>query len=229
MSDLLVLARDYLDRMANPIHGSAVNEDYALRFARLFERDGFEAALADEIRGLRDKDALTSHGWLWIIRWARSRHIDVSEDLLLDLFEEWSSIPAKCTVVDLATYRSELDPSIFVSFMNLPLSMFPQRFLGRLMRNATTITEEELGLHGDRGRDERRRRMVRLTARAESLLVILIQVATPITLAAARTLVRHQWEGHTQLFEFLQVLASPLDAETRNVWSEQLGLGLSRE
>ena len=87
MSDLLALARDYIDRMANPIHGIAVNEDYALRFARLLEREGFEAALADEIRALTDKEALSSHGWLWIIRWARSRQIDILEDLLLELFE----------------------------------------------------------------------------------------------------------------------------------------------
>jgi hypothetical protein len=60
MSDLLFLARDFIDRMANPTYGAAVNEDHALRFASLLQREGFEELFMREIREVRDRDALTS-------------------------------------------------------------------------------------------------------------------------------------------------------------------------
>ena len=137
MSGLLTLARDYLDRMANPVYGFATNEDYALRFAQLLGTDGFEDRLRNEIQELRDREAFTSNGWLWLIGWARSRRIDLSEDLLLELFWEWSSVPARCAVVDLATYRFEKDLRADVT-----LGDFPNRFLAVIMRDATEISKE---------------------------------------------------------------------------------------
>jgi hypothetical protein len=217
MSNLLTLARDYIDRMANPNYGFATNEDYSLRFAQLLQRDGFEASLREEIKGLRDKEALTSNGWLWLIRWARSRQIDMPEDLLLELFEEWSSVPARCAIVDLATHRSELPQAADVT-----LTDFPDRFLAKVMRGATEVRNVN---EDDRSRTE----SWRLTARAESCLVVFLQVGTPLTLGAASALLRHQWLGHEQLSEYLLVLARTLDAETREVWSKRLGIELSSE
>ena len=217
MSDLLSLARDYLERMANPVYGFAVNEDYSLRFAQLFGREGFEASLREEIKTLRDKEALTSNGWLWLIRWAMARQIEIPEDILEALFEEWSSIPAKCLIVQHATYRAEL-PSI----ANWTLREFPNRFSARIMTSATETTGED-ALEKERYRPER------LTVRAESLLVVFLQVGTPLVLAAASTLLLHPWRGHDTLFEFLLAIASTLDPETRNVWSDQLQVNLSRE
>ncbi len=203
--------------MANPAYGFATNEEYSLRFASLLGTDGFEAALRKEIEGLRDKDALTSNGWLWLIRWARSRQIAMPEELLLELFDEWSSVPARCAIVDLATFRSELQPRA-----NVTLTDFPNRFLAKIMNKATAIPVKDL-------REDVRPDSGRLTAQAESVLVVFLQVGTPLTIAAASALVRHQWQGHEQLFEFLQVLAQTVDAETRGVWSERLNLKLSRE
>jgi hypothetical protein len=221
MSNLLSLARDYIDRMSNPSYGFATNEDYSLRFAQLLGAEEFEASLHKEISGLRDKEALTSNGWLWLIRWARSRQIEMQEDLLVELFEEWSSVPARCAIVDLATYRSELQkPDLTLG--DFPLGNFPDQFLNRIMQGAT---ETRKGQRDDRSRPEPER----LTARVEDVLVVFLQVGSPLTLAAASALLRHRWQGHEQLTEYLRVLASTLDAETRDVWSKQLGVRLSQE
>jgi hypothetical protein len=205
--------------MVNPAYGFATNEDYSLRFANLLGRDGFEGSLREEIQGIRDKEALTSNGWLWLMRWARSRQIAMQEDLLLELFEEWSSVPARCAIVDLATYGFEPQTRSAAT-----VSDFPNRFLARIMNRATEIKREDL-----QGDDRSRPELGRLTARAESVMVVLIQVGTPLTLMAASALVRHQWQGREQLLEFLRALAGTLDRETRDVWSEQLDFGLSRE
>jgi hypothetical protein len=218
MSGLLTLARDYIERMANPVYGFATNEDYSLRFAKLLATEGFEGSLRDEIQGLRDKEALTSNGWRWLIGWARSRRIELPEELLVELFEEWSSVSARCSIVDLATYRAQVEPKA-----NVRLRDFPNQFLASIMRGATEIGEDH-----PRGDDRPGQEPWRLTGRAESVLVVFLQVGTPLTLGAASALLRHQWPGHEQLFEFLRVLATTLDSETRRVWSERLDLELSQ-
>jgi len=222
MSNLLILARDYIDRMANPSYGFAINEDYSLRFAQLLGTEGFDGSLREEITGLRDKDALTSNGWLWLIRWARSRRIEMQETLLLDLFEEWTSVPARCAIVDLVTYRSEFQEAQ----RDFAIGEFPDRFLDQIMIAATAIrnTKENLK-EDDQGRPEAEPR----TARAEAALVVFLQIGTPLTLAAASALLRHRWRGHDQLTDYLLELAGTLDAETRDVWSRQLRITLSRE
>jgi hypothetical protein len=203
--------------MVNPSYGYATNEDYSLRFAQLLTREGFESSLRDEIRASHDADALTSNGWLWLIQWARTRRIEMDEDLLLNLFEEWSSLPARCAIVDLATYNSEFKPR-----PDTQLSEFPHRFLGRLMRGATQTDDLEK-------KDRRSSERLRLTARAESVLLVFLQVGTPLTLAAATALLRYRWQGHDELSEYLSLLAETVDPETRDVWGRQLGIRLSRE
>lgn len=71
MSILLGLARDHLDRMANPAYGSAVNEEYSLRLAALLQREGVGNELEAEMHSLRDAGLLTSHGWMWFLGSAR--------------------------------------------------------------------------------------------------------------------------------------------------------------
>lgn len=218
MSDLLILARDYLDRMANPIYGFATNEDYSLRFAGLLSREGFQGSLSEGIQQLREPADLTSYGWLWIIGWARSQHIDLSEELLVKLFEQWSSVFARCAIVDLATYDTEFEPSVKFS-----LEEFPNRFLAMILRGATEVREEH------RREDHLpRKEPTSWAERAQDVLVVLLQVGTPITLGAASALLGHQWEGHEQLFEFLVGLASSLDEETRAEWSTRLQLNLTK-
>jgi len=91
------------------------------------------------------------------------------------------------------------------------------------MRNATRIVEperkeeEEVGVPPEPEHP---------TAQAERDLIVFLQVGTPVTLAAASALLRHQWVGREKLFEFLRATVRPLDSETRDVWSKQLGVSL---
>lgn len=220
MSGLLSLARDYLERMANPVYGFAVNEEYSLRFAQLLETDGFESSLRREVRELRDAEELTSNGWLWLMGWAKTKEIEIEVDLLFDLFNQWSSIPARCAIVDLAIHQYTPDGHVS---RGLPLSDFPHPLLARMLRDATEIADER------ERRIDRPRREPRRTGRAEDLLLVLLQVEAPITIAAASMLLRHQWEGHEQLVTYLRELAATWDVETRALWGEALGVSLSPE
>jgi hypothetical protein len=74
LNELLGLARDYLDRMATLDYGLFTKKEYSLRSVHLLANEEFD----NRLKELRDKDALTSNGWL--IRWAGSRHIDLQED-----------------------------------------------------------------------------------------------------------------------------------------------------
>jgi hypothetical protein len=194
--------------MANPVYGYTTNEDYSMRFAKLLESEGFEDQLGEEIRTLRDRDALTSHGWLWLIGWAKSRNIDLAEDLLVDLFEEWWSVYARCAIIDLATHRNEGQ----LRSTDNPLNEFPNRFLAKIMLLATKPEEAEGSTN----------ELSRQTGRAESVLVSLLQVGRPITLEAASVLLRHHWKGQAQLLEFFWALCNSLDRETRDAWVERL-------
>ena len=69
----------------------------------------------------------------------------------------------------------------------------------------------------------------RPASRAEDLLLVLLQVDDPITIAAASSLLQHRWEGHQQLVTYLRELATTWDDETRGVWSDTLGMRLSPE
>jgi hypothetical protein len=209
MSDLLTLARDYIERMANPVYGYSTNEDYSMRFAKLLESEGFDAQLRGEIEGLRDRDALTSYGWLWLIGWAKSRRIDLAEGLLVELFQEWWSVYARCAVIDLATQRAG---DQFPFSRDNPLGEFPNPFLAKIMLLATEPREAESSA-AELGRP---------TGLAESVLVALLQVGRPITLEAASVLLRHHWKGQHQLLEFFWALCNSLDPETREAWIERL-------
>ena len=60
-------------------------------------------------------------------------------------------------------------------------------------------------------------------AKAEGLLVALLQVGNPMALAAASVLLRHAWRGHGQLSEFYSRLLDRLEPETRTEWERSTG------
>lgn len=223
MSDFLFLASDYIERMANPVYGTSTNEDYALKFATLLSKEGFEARLNEEISTLTDRDTLTSYGWLWLFGWARSKDLDLKEDLLVDLYEEWSSEFVRAEIVDLATRNVDYPEKPNIS---LSIEEFPNRFLSRIMSQATRRPEVEETRHPeaeDRASfEEQPGPQARSTALAESTLVALIQVGTPITIDAARVLLWHKWEGQEQLLQSFWAIYEALDPETHDVWAKHL-------
>src|SRR4026208_239719 len=107
MSDVLALSSDFIERMSNPAYGVSVNEDYSIRFGKMLTSDGFDDMLQHEARRLRNVDTLSSHGWLWLLDWAKSRNISLDDELLLDLTERWSSVFMQVSVIDLATQNAE--------------------------------------------------------------------------------------------------------------------------
>lgn len=49
MSNFLAVADDFLERMNNPAYGGAVNDEYAMKFARLLRDEQFEEQLNRQI------------------------------------------------------------------------------------------------------------------------------------------------------------------------------------
>jgi hypothetical protein len=222
MSTLLFLARDFIERLSNPVYGPAVNEDYGMQLATLLAAEGFEHRLNEEIRSLDDSTAFTSHGWLWVLGWARSKDIELRRDLLKTLFEHSSSVFVRTAILDVAVNEGATGFDRELA----DVDKFPNRFLADVMTSCVQAR--------DRPRSERRttelphkeERSERLPATnaAELTLVSLLQAGKPITLSAASTLLRHTWEGQDQLNEFFKRLTEVLDEETRREWLTRLGL-----
>jgi len=220
MSEILVLARDYLERMANPIYGASTNEDYAIRFAMLMRSEGFEERLNKEISEIADRTTLTSHGWHWVLGWAKSRRLDLSEDLLVELFEEWSSVFLRADIIDLAIQNADYS----AQSLGRGLNEFPNRFLAKIMSSATRRREEDVRRSEDTQIWEERQSVEPhpSTSIAESTLIALLQVGRPITLDAASVFLRHLWSGQQQLLYYFWAICDGLDSETRDAWVSRL-------
>lgn len=220
MSELLLLASDYLERMANPIYGSAMNEDYAIRFATLMRSEGFEEKLNREISETKDRSTLTSHGWQWVLGWAKSRRLDLSEQLLIELFEEWSSVFLRSDIIDLAIQNSD-----YTGYYQGSLNEFPNSFLAKIMSRATRPLDEVRDSE-QVGRELREEKLTAerysSTSIAESTLIALLQVGQPITLDAASVLLRHPWHGQQQLLRYFSAILNGFDSETREAWTKRL-------
>ena len=69
----LALINDFIDRVADPVHGVIVNEDYAqdvgnnVEFLDQILRDEVERFKAAKDISDREINALTTHGWMWFI------------------------------------------------------------------------------------------------------------------------------------------------------------------
>ena len=208
MSSLFTLAADYIERMANPAFGITTNEDYAIKFGKLLESEGFESRLREEIRALKDPEALSSHGWLWLFDWAKSTGADLDQELLLTLFRKWASPFVRAEIVQLATrgFQGETGANVRHEMFN-----FPDRFLAQIMIEVTTPLEES-----NLERDQLS------VTRSQSVLVAFLQAGSPVALDAAAALLRHQWEGQRELVNFFSVLLEGLDPETRGAWRERV-------
>src|SRR5689334_11279548 len=102
MSTVLALARDFIERVSNPVFGTAVNEEYGFRLAALLESEGFERQLNEEIARLDDSGTFTSYGWLWLMGWARAKNVRMRPELLQRLFEQSSSVFVRTMILEIA-------------------------------------------------------------------------------------------------------------------------------
>lgn len=206
MSALLTLARDYIERMANPVFGITMNEDYAIKFGTLLGAEGFESQLQREIRALKDPDVLSSHGWLWLFEWAKSTHTDLNQELLLRLFHRWTNPIVMAEIILLATRDFHEESRVRRNVYD-----FPNPFLARILKEVTSSGEvDRPDLQPLRG------------IPAQRVLVALLQAGSPIALDAASALLWHPWEGQHDLLEFFRMLFESLDTETRDIWLHRL-------
>jgi|KBSMisStaDraftv2_1062788.scaffolds.fasta_scaffold126384_2 hypothetical protein len=144
MSGLLALASDFIERMTNPVYGVHVNEDYGLRFAALMETDNFRAVLSKEVSELKSTDALTSHGWIWLLSWALSQSLDLDQHLLLNLARRWSNPFMQIPVIDLATIQAERMEEASESMTPAPrIETLNHDFLRNLLYDVVTLPEGE--------------------------------------------------------------------------------------
>jgi hypothetical protein len=217
MSELLTLASDYIDRMSNPTFGAAVNEDYGTRFAALLQSKEFQRSFDESIRELSDRGTLSAYGWLWLLGYVKARQISLREDLLAELFLEWSSVFVRSEIIDVATQVAD---QLETSLTRPSLAEFPNGFLRKVL---TIVTREpEQPFMSDIELREQKAAPERSTALAESALVALIQVGRPITLSAAATLLHHRWKGRDQVVQFFWTLFDSLDQETQSVWLQRI-------
>lgn len=223
MSPLLTLASDFIERMTNPAYGIRVNEDHAQRFATLLRTEGFSSQFEQEAKLLTSADSLTPHGWLWLLTWARSRNVQLDEELLLTLADTWSSVFMLASVIDVATsaidelrprgqkrrldFETEAEETRRVR--PVALQQIDHLFLRTLLQQVTHVHPEAEGLR---------------TGRAEATLVALLQIGSDVTLAAASSLLHHRWRGRDELLTFYRSLYEELDPETQQVWNARLGV-----
>jgi len=221
MTEILSLAADFIERMSNPAYGLAVNEEYSFRFAHLSDDDGVDGLLRHEAERVRDAGALSAHGWIWFLNWARANDVALGGDLLLDLMDRWASVFMHVVIIDAATRYAQWPERRRGVFHP---AEFPDDWLRETMMRALRQERPEIG---EKNRDlalEPPR-----TERAENLLIALMQVDRPITQDAAAALVNHSWAGQPRLAEFLLSRLKPMDRETRRLWAKQLQFTQSDE
>lgn len=200
MSSLLALARDHLDRMANPAFGSAVNEEYSQRLAALLQQEGARGQLREELQSVRNVDVLSSHGWLWLLGWAQAEQLRLNEDLLIEVLDRWSNVFLKASVLEAGTALRESDESD-------ALPPFLERVLQLATRTKEAIRDDESGVE---------------TRQAEETLIALLHVETPATLKAAKALLARDWRGRWRLRNFFDATVTTLEPDARERWLEVL-------
>lgn len=217
MSSLLELATEFLDRMTNPAYGADVNEEYALRLARLLD-GALAERLASEAQELRTPDALTPHAWTWLLGWAKSAGTALDPELLLALCEQWESATFKAAVIEAAIVNDSGEPSS-AGVRDVPdVRDFPNPWLRTLLTRAThpdvepTRADSKVPLT----------RGYRHSRHVQSLLNALLLVERDVTVRAAAALLREPWEGQRALLEAFWARIESLDPETREVWLGRL-------
>jgi hypothetical protein len=212
MSSLIELATEFLDRMGNPAYGSQVNEDYATRLTRISDED-FQHSLSAELGRLKDPSALTPYGWICVLHWSRETGARLNDDLLIQLCEKWESAAFKAQVIDVAVPEDNSIPEP----PDGGVEQFPQPWLRELLVRAVQEVRRP-------GREPFAEESfpAQHSGHVESLLMALISVERPVTIAAASALLREYWDGQGTLLNFFWGRVDDLDEETAALWQDTM-------
>ena len=235
MSSLLQLAADLLDRMSNPSYGASVNEEYAQRFAAIMVDGELDDRLIHEAGELRDPRAFTAAGWLWLLGWVKASEIRLDDQLLTGLCEQWEAASFKALVIEHAI--AHLRPAHDDPYRERQFSDDPDQFepvlspeqrqeaaggwLSDLVQRASAEPSEVAPADEPRSEPDRAV-FARHSHHAESLLMALLLVDQPATIAAAEELLAQDWRGSEQLAQSLEGWLSTLDAESAELWRRRL-------
>jgi hypothetical protein len=231
---LIELAAEFFDRMANPVYGAQVNEEYTLRFARLMD-DGATSRMAQEVREIGSVSALSPSAWSWLLGWVRTQpEAELDESVLRNLCEQWESTTFKAEVIRTALSRSDrptpsddydrgqdrpTPPDDYdrprPSIDSLPDPWLRELLIGSVRTEATG----EADPHSD---DTSRSQPTVHSRHAHSLLMALILVDTEESLDAAAALLQHPWPGQDSLLSAFWSRANSLEPQVRETWISRL-------
>jgi hypothetical protein len=217
---LIELAAEFFDRMANPVYGSQVNEEYALRFAQLVDGEA-TYRMAQEVNQVRSVSALSPSAWSWLLGWVRTQpDAELRPRVLRDLCERWESTTFKAEVIRTALSRSNRPvpqgDSSDQSGIESLADPWLRDLLFRSVRPETTEESDTQPSGTDRAEPTVHSRHV------HSLFMALILVDTEESLDAAAALLQHPWPGHDSLVSAFWGRASALEEETRQLWIDRL-------
>ena len=206
MTSLLILARDSLERAANPAYGVAANDEHAARLAAVIGPADVERFMS-EVARLDDPANLTSYGWAWVLEFAISHNVALDRELLSDLCQRWDVPALKALVIEAAIeFDQPAEPNAeVVEWLTrvveraAPLLVLPDD--DRLVDDDETYSLGEID-----------------TGSAEALLTALLVVGTESTINAARQLFARQWLGSRQLDDFVRSNLNDSDPLARVPW-----------
>lgn len=214
---LLALAAAHLERVGNPMFGRRANDDAVMEFAEILADEETTDRFRREIALLDDVSLFGAYGWLWLIGWCKANDAELPTRLVLDLIEQWDATAFKAEALELIAPRVDLTANA------TSIEEFPHDALRELLRRVVAAREAE----GDDPEPSDHRDTH--GHNAETTLFALIAVDRPLTDAAARVLVAHDWSGRGALRSAVMGRIEMLDDDTRQVWLEGLGLGTPAE
>lgn len=211
MKAILALASEFIEGLANPDRGLAVNEGYGARLAELTAVDPeFEISLAVAANELTAEDVglLPRSGWLWYARWLHAHDALLPDDLLVALYEgsqdNWFQLRILGTATRHPISIARLGDRPIIS-QDDPLTPFLARILERALGGGAPDVQAELRF-----------------ALAWRLLVQFMQLSDDVALACGALLLSSRWEGREWLQSRFEELIGGLDPDTRDAWRSRL-------
>jgi hypothetical protein len=198
MNDILGLAAEFIDRLANPSYGAEINEAYAARLDELLRRyPSLATNLVDESLSADDVDLLSTASWLWYLGWCHDHGPLPSIEFLDALYEESDDPVIRLFVVEaVATH-----PSIVEQYQGLDerapddLEELPRTWLSdRLLGLVTGSSEPD---HRERDQDDR-------LAEALEFTTSLLQIGNPVALTTLRASLSRDWMGQQRLMNMME-------------------------
>ncbi|MFF7702748.1 hypothetical protein [Streptomyces lydicus] len=222
MKAFLGLSADFIDRMANPVHGDAVNQAYASRFADLLRRDDrLPGQLSAADLSEADTDLLSMQSWIWYLKWL-AKQGELPRDEFLDaLYED-----AGDSLLRLIVLESVMTNPVVVRRYSdiheqwtVPLEELPPCWPRNLVLHLVSV--EPTG-----ARDIDSRPAERLPEVLE-VAFSLLQVGSTAALAMLRGLLAYQWQMRGELIRLVDTAllqSSGMETSELDQWRRRLGL-----